>query len=104
MEGRLGEVARGPVLGVDLDRPREVARTPEQLLVEVVADAPDRLRDEQSGRGRVEEQRDVGAGPVHAPDPDERAERDPAPMPRPPCQTANGPHQRSNEPSGVVAR
>src|SRR4051794_24406371 len=39
---------------IDVKPPRQARRAAEQLLVEVVADAADRLRDEQAGRRRVE--------------------------------------------------
>ena len=36
---------------VDLEPPRQVRGLPEELLVPPVADAADRLRDQQAGRG-----------------------------------------------------
>jgi hypothetical protein len=44
-----------------------------------IADAADRLRDQQRGRAGVHERGDVRASSVHAPDADGDAERDPAP-------------------------
>jgi hypothetical protein len=41
---------------VDLERPGQSRGPTEQLLIEVVADAADGLRDEEGGRGGVEEQ------------------------------------------------
>src|SRR3954467_53311 len=46
-EGGAVEVARQPVVAVDLEAPRQRGRAPVELLVEVVADATDGLRDEQ---------------------------------------------------------
>ena len=59
---------RRAVRWVDLEPPREAGRSPEQLLVEVVADAADRLRDQEGRGGRVEEQRDVGSAAMKDPD------------------------------------
>jgi hypothetical protein len=67
MEGRIGELAVGPVVAVDLERPRQVRGPPEQLLVEVVADPSDRLGDEQRRGGRVQEVREPGTGAPDAP-------------------------------------
>ena len=74
------EVGR-PVLGRDLDRPGQVARLPEELLVEVVAPAADRLREQDPGSGRVHEGVDALAGAVHHPGADEHAGGDAAPDP-----------------------
>ena len=72
VEGRLCGVAVGPVLGVDLDCPRQVGGAPEEFLVEVVADAPDRLCDQERRRGGVHEAGEVGAGAFDAPEADYR--------------------------------
>src|SRR5262249_5494570 len=76
-EGRLegGEVegAGGAVFGCDLEAPGEVGGAAEQLLVEVVADPPDRLGDEEGRGGRVHEGRDRDPRPVDAPDADRGA-------------------------------
>jgi hypothetical protein len=45
LEGCVLLVTRRPVRSVDLKRPREARRAAEELLVEVIADAPDRLGD-----------------------------------------------------------
>ena len=74
--GHAGVQPRGPG---DLEAPRQAGRLAEKLLVEVVADAPDGLGDQQRGRGRVAHQPPVGTGPVHPPDPDGGADRDAAP-------------------------
>jgi len=62
VEGGAVEVARGAVVAVDLEPPRQRRRAPVELLVEVVAHAADRLRDEQRRRRGVQEARHVGAG------------------------------------------
>src|SRR5215210_1918634 len=67
------------VSGVDLEAPGEIRRLAEQLLVEVVAPAPDRLREEEARSGRVQEAVDARAGPTHDPGAGEHAARDPAP-------------------------
>src|SRR3954469_10751869 len=82
VEGGAVEVASGPVVAIDLEPPRQRGRAPVELLVEVVADAPDGLRDEQGRGGGVEEARDVGARAAQAPDPGGRAQRDAAPDPQ----------------------
>jgi hypothetical protein len=92
------------VVAIDLEAPGQRGRAPVELLVEVVADAADGLRDEQRGRGGVEEARHVGARAAQAPDPGRRPQGDPAPDPQPPFQTANGPHQWSGTSFQLVAR
>ncbi len=82
VEGGAVEVARGAVVAVDLEAPRQRRRAPVELLVEVVADAADGLRDEQRRRGGVEEARHVGARAAQAPDPGGRPQGDPAPDPQ----------------------
>src|SRR4051794_28253016 len=56
---------------------------PKSSWLKVVADPADRLCDEQRGRRRVKERRNVAADPVHPPDAGERAERDSAPDAKP---------------------
>jgi hypothetical protein len=63
----------------DLDGPRQSARLAEQLLVEVVADAPDGLGDQQRGRDGVHERADVRPGAAQPPDARHRAGGDPTP-------------------------
>ena len=46
LEGGVLRVGRGPVRGIDLQGPGQVRRQPEELLIEVVADPPDRLCNE----------------------------------------------------------
>ena len=75
----------------DLETPRQRRRPAEQLLVEVVADPPDRLRDEQRRRGGVHEQRDVRAVAAQPPDADEGAGGDPAPDTKAPLPDCEGP-------------
>ena len=69
MESGEGLIAGGAVSGGDLERPGKVRRAAEELLVEVIADPPDRLADEQGRGGRVHEggRRDTGA--AQAPEP-----------------------------------
>ncbi len=55
VEGGERLVARWPMGGRYLQRPGQAARAPEELLVEVVADPPDRLSDEERRCGRVHE-------------------------------------------------
>jgi hypothetical protein len=83
VEGRVVRVGGGPVGRVDLERPRQGGWAAEQLLVEVVADAPDGLRDEQRRRGRIKEQRDVRVPAMEHPDPDRGACRDATPDAQP---------------------
>jgi hypothetical protein len=64
---------------VDLERPWEAGRTPEELLVEVIADPADRLGDQERRRGGVEESRDVGAAAAQDPEASEGAGGDAAP-------------------------
>jgi hypothetical protein len=63
----------------DLKRPREIRRTAEELLVEVVADSSDRLRNQERRRRGVQEARDVGAAATQYPHAGEGARGDPAP-------------------------
>ena len=63
----------------DLQSPGQRGRPAEQLLVEVVADAPDRLRHQQGRGDRVHEQAHVRVVPAHPPHPGQRAQRDAAP-------------------------
>src|SRR5436190_16865671 len=79
VERRVGGVGRRTVGEVDVERPWQVRRAAEKLLVEIVADSPDRLRDEQAGRGSVEETGDVGSPPVQDPDARRRPGCDAAP-------------------------
>src|SRR5438105_14556052 len=79
VERRLRPVRVRPVRGRDLQPPRQRGRLPEQLLVPVVADPADSLREQEAGRDRVHHQPpavpraadDHGAG--------RHPERDPAP-------------------------
>ena len=82
MEGGVAVVARPGGERAISQSPGERGRPAEQLLVEVVADPADRLSDEQSWSGRVQECGDVGAGAAQPPQPDERAGGHPAPDPQ----------------------
>ena len=65
MERRVVEVLRRTVLHVDLEPPRQACRPAEQLLVEVVAEAAERLRERALHAGderSVQRQRDRGKG------------------------------------------
>ena len=64
MERRDVLVAEAAGSRVDVQRPGQVGRTPEQLLVEVVAEAPDRLA-EARGPGR-QQSRNVPTGQPRA--------------------------------------
>ena len=55
MERRVLLEARRSVRDVDLEAPRQRRRPAEELLVEVVAPPPDRLREHDAGRDRVHE-------------------------------------------------
>ncbi len=110
-EGRLErgvlQVSGRPVGGRDLERPGQLGGRAEQLLVEVVADPADRLGDQQCGRHAVHEQLDLDARhalSVQTPQAATHTRGDPAPDPRPPFQTANGPHQCGGICDGVVIR
>ena len=72
VERRARRRAGRQVLVVDLQRPREVGRPPEQLLVEVVAPPPDRLCERQARRHRVEALAEGDPAPVR----DVRADQD----------------------------
>ncbi len=80
-----GRVAGRPVGERDLQAPGQAGRAAEQLLVEVVADPADALRDEQGGRHRVHDYRHVAAGFAGPPDADRDRDRDRAPDPEPPA-------------------
>src|ERR1019366_7320241 len=102
LEGAVLEVARRAMRHVDLQPPGQRGRPAEQLLVEVVADPPDRLCDEHSGGAGVHELRDARSGPADPPDPDERAERDPTPDSKPsrPDRERPPPMRRNLVPTG----
>src|SRR5438045_897575 len=78
MKGRVVRVAIRPVRRVDLESPGQVRRPTEELLVEVVADTTDRLRDEQGRCGGVEEGRYVCPASAQDPEGGGRAARDAA--------------------------
>src|SRR5918992_310024 len=74
MEGLAVDVLDRPVVGRDLERPREVRRLAEELLVPPIADAADRLRDQQRGSDAVHEDGDVRARAPGHDDADERSQ------------------------------
>src|SRR5206468_7580060 len=67
---------------VDLQAPRKARRPAEQLLVEVVADPADRLRDEDRRGGRVQHPGDIRPPPSQDPDPDDHPPGDAPPAPQ----------------------
>ena len=69
---------RGRHIRVDLDRPRKITRTAEELLVEVVAPASDRLRQRKPGDDRIEQRRLVPAIAANHPETDEHTGSDTA--------------------------
>src|SRR6185312_9193192 len=73
--------AGGLVPVVDPQAPREVGRLAVQLVVEPVAEAPDRLRDGDPRCDRVAERRQLDADPPAADPGAEAAERDGPPDP-----------------------
>jgi len=83
LKGGIDGVTRRPVGQRDRQPPRQVSRTAEQLLVEVVPDPPDPLGDQQGRRDRVHEQRHIPAVPAHPPRADRGRHRDRAPDPQP---------------------
>ena len=92
MERRVLLVAERPVRDVDLESPRQRGRPAEQLLVEVVAPATDRLREHDARCDRVHEREHVEVAP--ASDEDDTAIAPPATAPqidRPPFQISNAP-------------
>jgi hypothetical protein len=76
---RVLRVCVGAVNGADLEAPWQRCRAAEELLVEVVADPADGLRDEQAGGGGVQEGRDVGTAAAQHDQAGERAAGDAAP-------------------------
>ena len=79
VEGRVLLVAGRPVRRVDLERPGQVGRLAEELLVEVVAEPPDRLGEQDGRPDGVGEERDVRAPPPRDDRPGDDAERHSAP-------------------------
>ena len=97
------DVVDRPVLGVDLEAPRQVRRTAEELLVPPVAEAADALRDEErrarrSPRASTTDtpERFATIAPTMQPSPI------PPQTPSPPFQIANGPHHSSGSSSQLV--
>jgi hypothetical protein len=74
-------VAVGPVGRIDPQGPRQGRRAAEELLIEVVADPPDRLGDEGAGSGGTHERAERDAAPAQNPKAGERAAGDAAPDP-----------------------
>ena len=74
-----GRIPGRPVGERDLQAPRQARRPAEQFLVEVVPDPADTLRDQQRGRHRIHDHRDVAAGPAGPPDADQDGDRYRAP-------------------------
>src|SRR5690348_5437078 len=78
VQERRVELVRG-ALAVDLERPRQRRVLAVQLLVPVVAPAPDALCEQEAGRDRVHEQADAVPGAAHDPRAGRDAEGDRAP-------------------------
>jgi hypothetical protein len=91
VEGLEPLVAVGSVGAVNLERPGERGRLAEELLVEVVADLPIAWATSNAGVAASREGCDVGAATPRPPDTDCGGERDPAPNPQSPFQTARDP-------------
>ena len=66
MEGLEVGVALGPELRCDLQAPGQRGGSAEEFLVEVVAPAPDRLREGDARRDRVSDRRQRHAEPARA--------------------------------------
>src|SRR5580765_3438507 len=79
VERRVLDVVDRPVLGVDLEPPRQGRRLAEELLVPPVADAPDALREEEARRNGVHEAEDAVARSLDDDRAGDTAEEDPAP-------------------------
>jgi hypothetical protein len=104
VKSRVLRVADRAVRGTDLKAPGQRRRAAKQLLVEVVADPADRLRDEQRGSGCVHEGRDVRARRRSTHSPASVPAAMPPQIPRPPLHTANGPHQCGGTSLQLVAK
>ena len=79
LEGAKGEVARWPVRPGDLQGPGQPGRLAEELLVEIVANPADGLRDQQCRSDRVREPPGVSSGSLDPPDPGRGPGRDAPP-------------------------
>src|SRR6266566_8250809 len=79
VEGRVLRVAGRAVCWADLESPRQGRGAAEQLLVEIVADAADRLCHKQSGSSRIEKGGNLGATAPQHPEPSQRAGGNAAP-------------------------
>ncbi len=80
MEVRPGRIVL-VVCIVDLEPPRQVGRLAVELLVPPVAEAADRLRQQERGRDDVHRAQHAPAGALDHPGAREHAEEDPAPDP-----------------------
>src|SRR5439155_22565947 len=83
VERLVGEVARRPVLRIDLQAPWQVGRLAEELLVEPVADAADPLRQQEPRGDGVHEQPHALTRAMDDPSSGEDAEEDSAPNAEP---------------------
>ena len=76
-----------------LKAPGEAGGATEELLVEVVADPSDCLRNQKPRGNRVHKARDAHARAAQGNDTARNPPRIPHQIPRPPCQIASHPHQ-----------
>jgi hypothetical protein len=96
------DVVDRPVVRIDLEPPRKIRGTAEELLVPPVTEATDSLRDEERRGDAVGEpgtaspERLAMTAPTPTPSPI------PPQTPRPPFQIANGPHHSSGNSSQLV--
>ena len=91
MECRELRVSGRAVREVDLEAPRECGRSAEQLLVEVVAPASDRLGEHDTGRDRVHEDEAFQMTPVRDHQHRDEPAADGAQIDRPPFQISKAP-------------
>ena len=108
LKGGVAQVPRGAVREVDPQRPGQRARPAEQLLIEIVAQPADRpCAPAAPGRRSPSA---AASRPCSVPAvaartrADSRSASTPPQIPRPPFQTANGPHQCGGIWLGVVIR
>jgi hypothetical protein len=89
VEGRVVEIAGRTIRRRDLERPRQIGRAPEQLLVEVIPPAADGLGGEEPGRDVVEEDKGLDVLDARHDHDGDRPARQHAPDAEPPFQIWN---------------